>query len=331
MKKKINIPVEQGEKEEPMVIHLNDDSKIESHPSAAVLQSSAQHDDNSAGQVRASNFGQPGKEQQSAAHEQQSNDYSEPSVIKLDDRNNTSLSIVDPVDQDADKSTTKRMKICSNESFSGLNTFEDDLVFSEEDLITIDKSAEQHRLDGGEIDVQTRAHWILGHFDIANWYLDVYNSAYKTIRDVVVMDAIQPLLNIIPHLLRQSNVLKFEAPDLPLSSRLCKGTLQQTNGGDYGIFITKYAEYIHQKKISTMPNPLDTKLARHNMAVQLYKYATEKPDIQGSEATNETMPKTMERSLVEEMMEHSRHKQVVIMMLAIGFFDICTNVKCSCI
>ncbi|KAL2522868.1 sentrin-specific protease 6-like [Forsythia ovata] len=128
--------------------------------------------------------------------------------------------------------------------------------------------------------MKTRAHWILGHFDIANWHLDVYNSSYKTIRDVVVMDATQPLLNIIPHLLRQSNVLKFEAPDSPLSSRLCKGTPQQTNGGDCGIFITKYAEYIHQKKISTMPNPLDTKLARHNMAVQLYKYATEKPDIQ---------------------------------------------------
>ncbi|KAL2557391.1 Uncharacterized protein Fot_02130 [Forsythia ovata] len=77
-----------------------------------------------------------------------------PASSKLDDRNNTPLSIVDPVDQDADKSTTKRMKICSNESFAGLNTFEDDLVFSEEDLITIDKSAEQHRLDDGEIDVQ---------------------------------------------------------------------------------------------------------------------------------------------------------------------------------
>ncbi|KAL2552321.1 Ulp1 protease family [Forsythia ovata] len=141
-----------------------------------------------------------------------------PASSKLDDRNNTPLSIVDPVDQDADKSTTKRMKICSNESFSGLNTFEDDLVFSEEDLITIDKSAEQHRLDVGEIDVQ-------------------------------------PLLNIIPHLLLQSNVLKFEAPDSALSSRLCKGTPQQTNGGDCGIFITKYAEYIHQKKISNMPNP----------------------------------------------------------------------------
>ncbi|KAL2547246.1 Ulp1 protease family [Forsythia ovata] len=226
MKKKINIPIEQGEKVEPMEIQLNDGSKIESHPSATVLQSLAQHDVKSAEKVHASNFGPPDKEQQSTVHEQQSTDYSEPSVVKLDDRNNTPLANVDPVDQDADKSTTKRMKISSIESDSSLNTFEDDLVFSEEDLITIDKSAEQHRLDVRDIDAQ------------------------------------------------------FEAPDSPLSSRLCKGTPQQTNGGDCGIVITKYAEYIHQKKISTMPNPLDTKLARHNMAVQLYKYATEKPDIQ---------------------------------------------------
>ncbi|KAL2494064.1 Uncharacterized protein Fot_37821 [Forsythia ovata] len=39
-----------------------------------------------------------------------------------------------------------------------------------------------------------------------------------------------PLRNIIPHLLRQSNVLKFEAPDSPLSCRPCKETPQQTNG-----------------------------------------------------------------------------------------------------
>ncbi|KAL2541682.1 Ulp1 protease family [Abeliophyllum distichum] len=154
-------------------------------------------------------------------------------------------------------------------------------------LLYINGQRSQFHTNWGEVDnvfipifMEKRAHWILGYFDVANWYLDVYNSACKTIRDFAVMDAIQPLLNIIPHLLRQSNVLKFEAPDSPLSSRLCKGTPQQTNGGDCGIFIFKYAEYIHQKKISTMLNPLDTKLARHNMAIQLYKYAIEKPDIQ---------------------------------------------------
>ncbi|KAL2532218.1 Ubiquitin-like protease domain-containing protein [Abeliophyllum distichum] len=129
-----------------------------------------------------------------------------------------------------------------------------------------------------------RAYWILGHFDIANWHLDVYNSAYKTIRDVVMMEAIQPHLNIIPHLLRQSMVLKFEVPDSPLSSRICKGTPQQTNGGDCGIFTVKYAEYIHEMKISTMPNPFDTKLARHNMAVQMYKHAIEKTDVHCGQA-----------------------------------------------
>ncbi|KAL2538493.1 Uncharacterized protein Fot_19884 [Forsythia ovata] len=83
MKKKINILVQQGEKEEPMEIQLNDDSKIESHPSATVLQSPAQLDVNSVGKVRASNFGPPGKEQQPAVHEQQSTDNSKPSVIKV--------------------------------------------------------------------------------------------------------------------------------------------------------------------------------------------------------------------------------------------------------
>ncbi|KAL2513017.1 Ulp1 protease family [Abeliophyllum distichum] len=154
-------------------------------------------------------------------------------------------------------------------------------------LLYINGQRLQFNTNWGEVDnvfipifMEKRAHWILGHFDIENWHLDVYNSACKTIKDFAVMDAIQPLLNIIPHLLCQSNVLKFEAPDSPLSSRLCKGTPQQTNGGDSIIFILKYTEYIHGKKISTMPNPLDTKLARHNVAVQLYKYAIEKPDIQ---------------------------------------------------
>ncbi|KAL2538556.1 Ulp1 protease family [Forsythia ovata] len=205
--------------EEPMEIQLNDDSKIESHPSATVLQSPAQVDVNSAGKVRASNLGPPGKETQSAVHEVQSTENPEPSLIKL---NSTNALVI--------------------------HTIEDDMVFSDEDLITIDESAEQHRLDVREIDAQfntnwgdvdnvfipifmeKRAHWILGHFDVANWHLDVYNSAYKTVRDVAVMDAIQPLLMVIPHLLRQSNVLKFEAPDSPLTSKLCKETPQQTNG-----------------------------------------------------------------------------------------------------
>ncbi|KAL2498892.1 sentrin-specific protease 6-like [Abeliophyllum distichum] len=99
------------------------------------------------------------------------------------------------------------------------------------------------------------------------------------------MEAIQPLINIIPHLLRQSKVLKFVAPDSPLTCRLLKGIPQQTNGGDCGIFIIKYAEYIHEMKISTMPNPFDTKLARHNMAIQMYKYAIEKPDVQCGQAS----------------------------------------------
>ncbi|KAL2538492.1 Uncharacterized protein Fot_19883 [Forsythia ovata] len=73
---------------------------------------------------------------------------------KLDEKNTTPLATVDLVDQDGYRHTSKRMKISSIQPCSGLYTFEDDLVFSDEDLITIDESAEQHRLDVGEIDAQ---------------------------------------------------------------------------------------------------------------------------------------------------------------------------------
>ncbi|KAL2486208.1 hypothetical protein Adt_30964 [Abeliophyllum distichum] len=69
--------------EESIVIQLNDDSKIESHTGATVLQSPTQHDVNVAEKVLASNFVLPDKEQQTAIHKQQSTVISEPSVMKV--------------------------------------------------------------------------------------------------------------------------------------------------------------------------------------------------------------------------------------------------------
>ncbi|KAL2461007.1 Uncharacterized protein Adt_44427 [Abeliophyllum distichum] len=66
------------------------------------------------------------------------------------------------------------------------------------------------------------AHWILVHFDISNWHLDVYNSSFKTIRDVVVLNAVEPLRHIIPHLLQTTKVLSYGTPYASLSCRLCK-------------------------------------------------------------------------------------------------------------
>ncbi|KAL2519534.1 Ulp1 protease family [Abeliophyllum distichum] len=77
-----------------------------------------------------------------------------------------------------------------------------------------------------------KAHWILGHLDVANWHMDVYNSSFKTIRDNSVLDTVEPLRNVIPHLLRSSKVLKFEPPEVPLYCRLCKDIPHQTNGKD---------------------------------------------------------------------------------------------------
>ncbi|KAL2514675.1 Uncharacterized protein Fot_28646 [Forsythia ovata] len=49
--------------------------------------------------------------------------------------------------------------------------------------------------------------------------------------------------------------------------------------GDCGIFVVKYAKYIFLKKINEISNDFDTGVARHNMAVQLFKYLVEKPDL----------------------------------------------------
>ncbi|KAL2519330.1 Ulp1 protease family [Abeliophyllum distichum] len=143
----------------------------------------------------------------------------------------------------------------------------------------------------GEVDhvfipvfMDKRAHWILANFNLSKWHLDVYNSSFKMIRDVAVLAAVEPLCYIILHLLRLSKVLKFTTPDSSLTCILCKDVPQQTNGGDCGIFVIKYAEYTYHMKIMDMPKKFDTHMAQYNMVVQLYKYAIEQPDL--------TLPRT---------------------------------------
>ncbi|KAL2514021.1 Ulp1 protease family [Forsythia ovata] len=38
-----------------------------------------------------------------------------------------------------------------------------------------------------------KSHWILVDLDMSNLHLDVYNSSFKTIRDIAVLDAVEPL------------------------------------------------------------------------------------------------------------------------------------------
>ncbi|KAL2548775.1 Ulp1 protease family [Forsythia ovata] len=230
--------------DEPAVNLLKDDSKIQSHPGTTVPHSPAERSVNVADKVYASNVDTPGKEQQNAVRKQQSNINSKPSVIKPCCYEKESIR------RRLSDIYTKHEKVVEDHFILKLQY--QNLVTEIENSITDAIQAvrqypatalssgpvsSKFNTSWGEVEnvfipifMEKRAHWILGHFDIANWHLDVYNSAYKTIRDVAVMDAIQPLLNIIPHLLRQSKVLKFEAPDSPLSCRLCKETPQQTNG-----------------------------------------------------------------------------------------------------
>ncbi|KAL2549550.1 Papain-like cysteine peptidase superfamily [Forsythia ovata] len=47
--------------------------------------------------------------------------------------------------------------------------------------------------------------------------------------------------------------------------------------GNCGIFVIKFVEYILENKTKEIPKKFDAKVARHNIVVQLYKFAIEKP------------------------------------------------------
>ncbi|KAL2530903.1 Papain-like cysteine peptidase superfamily [Forsythia ovata] len=57
-----------------------------------------------------------------------------------------------------------------------------------------------------------KAHWILVDLDMSNLHLDVYNSSFKTIRDVAVLDVVEPLRQMILHIICHSKVLTRDIP-----------------------------------------------------------------------------------------------------------------------
>ncbi|KAL2473763.1 Ulp1 protease family [Forsythia ovata] len=98
--------------------------------------------------------------------------------------------------------------------------------------------------------------------EILNLFTDFANS---------IVDGIEAVTSIIA-------VNKFNVSAPPLSDmKNAGGHLIQLCSGDCGIFVIKFAEYIAENKIQEMPKNFDTKVARLNMASQLYKFACEKP------------------------------------------------------
>ncbi|KAL2547668.1 Ulp1 protease family [Forsythia ovata] len=106
-----------------------------------------------------------------------------------------------------------------------ISLLDDEIVYSEENFRHMDESVEKIRYRGQK-------------------------RPAKTIRDVALLDVVEPLRQMMPHVLRH---------------------------GDCGIFVIKFAEYIAENKIKEIPKNFDTKVALLNMATQLYKFACEKP------------------------------------------------------
>ncbi|KAL2470815.1 Uncharacterized protein Adt_38951 [Abeliophyllum distichum] len=75
-------------------------------------------------------------------------------VSKLDATDNKLVASVDAVDQHSDVISKKCRKIGLNDTCTVVNTLDDDMLFSEEDLMNMDQSAEHHHLAVVELDAQ---------------------------------------------------------------------------------------------------------------------------------------------------------------------------------
>ncbi|KAL2453115.1 Ulp1 protease family [Abeliophyllum distichum] len=126
-----------------------------------------------------------------------------------------------------------------------------------------------------------RAHWILGHLDIRNRCINVYNSCWDTIRDREVVANVQSFAFVIPHLMAnidvwQPMIVNGVQRIEPLAVNLVHDIPQQHNGTDCGVFVIKYAEYFMNDNMQCMPNPFDATTERTYLASQLYKHGMHK-------------------------------------------------------
>ncbi|KAL2526518.1 Ulp1 protease family [Abeliophyllum distichum] len=146
-------------------------------------------------------------------------------VNKLQKFHKDQLAIQPPMELEHVKIQSKMWWFCLNQVATPLNTMVRSIYDKSKKVINaIDKqTALLSYLTGDKIPFNStwsdvdhvlipifmdkKAHWILGYFDIANWHINVYNSSFKTIRDVAVLDAVEPLQNVIPQLLCCLNIL----------------------------------------------------------------------------------------------------------------------------
>ncbi|CAA2990550.1 sentrin-specific protease 6-like [Olea europaea subsp. europaea] len=148
------------------------------------------------------------------------------------------------------------------------------------------------------IRMSNSAHWILCHFDIQHMCLNVYNSYNKIVRKALVLEAIKPFSDIIPHLLFHTGF--FEGKGIseeealkPLVVKMVPKLPQQNNGGDCGIYVIKYAQYFINGMLNEMPKSFNVPHLRRNLAAQLYAYGKKKQE-EEYDTNNEWVSKEME-------------------------------------
>ncbi|CAA2994204.1 Ulp1 protease family, C-terminal catalytic domain containing [Olea europaea subsp. europaea] len=118
------------------------------------------------------------------------------------------------------------------------------------------------------------------------------------VRKALVLEAIKPFSDIIPHLLFHTGF--FEGKGIseeealkPLVVKMVPKLPQQNNGGDYGIYVIKYAQYFINGMLNEMPKSFNVPHLRRNLAAQLYAYGKKKQE-EEYDTDNEWVSKEME-------------------------------------
>ncbi|CAA3012814.1 Hypothetical predicted protein [Olea europaea subsp. europaea] len=128
--------------------------------------------------------------------------------------------------------------------------------------------------------------------------LNVYNSYNKVVRKALVLEAIKSFSDIIPHLLFYTSF--FEGKGIseedvlkPLFVKMVPKLSQKNSGGDYGIYVIKYAQYFNNGMLNEMPKSFNVPHLRRNLAAQLYAYGNKKQE-EEYDTDNEWVSKEME-------------------------------------
>ncbi|POO01903.1 Ulp1 protease family, C-terminal catalytic domain containing protein [Trema orientale] len=121
-----------------------------------------------------------------------------------------------------------------------------------------------------------RKHWVLLVLDLKRWTLCVYDSYRAAKHDKEAMLACRPIAEMVPWILKSVGFFgarkDIKEATSPLDVELVDGVPQQDNGGDCGMFMLKFIEFMMQNTSLNTCTQDKMPFFRNMMATELYAY-----------------------------------------------------------